>query len=100
MMPERTTAAGTVTENSKPTTKYTYDYDRLSPLAMIGALPDVEAFSARPAWIHLVARSALEILINTIMIQVKSRGDNVEFVQHVLKNVQAVAQQLGGEGRL
>jgi len=60
-MPERTTAAGTVTENSKPTTKYTYDYDRLSPLAMIGALPDVEAFSARPAWIHLVARSALEI---------------------------------------
>ena len=27
-MPERTTAARAVTENSKPTTKYTYDYDQ------------------------------------------------------------------------
>ena len=64
---------------------------------MVGALPDVEAFSARPDWIHLVARSALKILINTIMIKVKNREDNVEFVQQVLKNIQAVAQQLDGE---
>src|SRR6185295_4867594 len=70
---------------------------RLEPLAMIGALPDIEAFSARPDWIHLVARSALTILINTIMIKVKGREDNVEFVQQVLKNIQGVAQQLGGE---
>lgn len=96
-MPERTTAAGAMRENSKPTTKYTYDYDRLQPLAMIGALPDEEAFSARPEWIHLVARSALKILINTVMIQVKNREENVEFVQQVLKNIRAVAQQLGGE---
>ena len=96
-MPERTTAAGAVAENSKPTTKYTYDYSRLQPLAMIGALPAEEAFSARPDWIHLVARSALKILINTIMIKVKNKEDNVEFVQQVLKNIQAVAQQLGGE---
>jgi arachidonate 15-lipoxygenase len=97
MMPERSTGASAVTANSNPTTKYTYDYARLEPLAMIGALPDVEAFSARPDWIHLVARSALKILINTIMIKVKNREDNVEFVQQVLKNIQAAAQQLGGE---
>jgi len=96
-MPERNTAARAVTENSKPSTKYTYDYTRLAPLAMAGALPDVEAFSARPDWIHLVARAALKILINTIMIGVKNTGDNIEFVQQVLKNIQAVAQQLGGE---
>src|ERR1700752_2335097 len=97
MMPERTTATGAVTGNSKPTTRYTYDYDKLQPLAMIGALPDVEAFSARPDWIHLVARAALNILINTIMIGVKNKGDNIEFVQQVLKNIQDVAQQLDGE---
>src|SRR5436309_13171686 len=97
MMPERNTAARAVTENSKPTTKYTYDYARLAPLAMAGALPDVEAFSARPDWIHLVAHSALKILINTIMIKVQNRDDNVEFVQQVLKNIRGVAQQLDGQ---
>ena len=75
-MPERTTAASAAAENAKPTTKYTYDYARLPPLAMAGSLPDVEAFSARPDWIHLVARSALKILINTIMIGVRNKGDN------------------------
>jgi len=57
MMPERPTAAGAVTENSKPTTKYTYDYDRLQPLAMVGALPDVEAFSVRPAGLDTFGRA-------------------------------------------
>jgi arachidonate 15-lipoxygenase len=85
------------TEKIKTSTKYTYDYTRLAPLAMAGALPDVEAFSARPDWIHLVARAALKILINTIMIGVKNEGDNVEFVQQVLKNVDAVAQQMDGK---
>lgn len=97
-MSERNTAARAVTEKTnEPSTRYTYDYTRLTPLAMIGALPDVEAFSARPDWVHLVARSALEILINTIMIKVKNREDSEEFVQQVLKDIQAVAQQLGGE---
>jgi len=32
------------------------------------------------------------------MIKVKNREDNVEFVQQVLKSIQAVAQQLDGEG--
>jgi hypothetical protein len=85
------------TEEIKTSTKYTYDYTRLPPLAMAGVLPDVEAFSARPDWIHLVARSALKILINTIMIGVKNTGDNIKFVQQVLENIQAVAQQLDGE---
>src|SRR5262245_11650466 len=88
---------GATTEKIKTSTKYTYDYTRLAPLAMAGALPDAEAFSARPDWIHLVARAALKILINTIMIGVKNREDNVEFVQQVLKNIQAVAEQLEGD---
>ncbi len=90
-----TTAA--TTDEIKTSPKYTYNYTNLPPLAMAGALPDAEAFSARPDWIHLVARSALKILINTIMIKVKNRGDDIEFVQQVLKNIQAVAQQLDGE---
>lgn len=96
-MPERNTAVRAVTENSQPSTSYTYDYAKLPPLAMAGALPDVEAFSARPDWIHLVARAALKILINTIMIGVKNRGENTEFVPQVLKSIQTVAQQLDGE---
>lgn len=96
-MPERNTAVRAVTENSQPSTSYTYDYAKLPPLAMAGALPDVEAFSARPDWIHLVARAALKILINTIMIGVKNRGENIEFVPQVLKSIQTVAQQLDGE---
>src|ERR1041385_1699665 len=85
------------TEKIRTSTEYTYDYTRLAPLAMAGALPDVEAFSARPDWIHLVARAALKILINTIMIGVKNEGDNTESVQQVLKNIQAIAQQVDGE---
>jgi arachidonate 15-lipoxygenase len=97
MMPERNTAARAATENTRPSTKYTYDYTHLPPLAMIGAVSEAEAFSARPDWVHLVARSALKILVNTIMIEVKNSGDNIEFAQPVLKRIQAVAQQLGGE---
>lgn len=85
------------TEEIKISTKYTYDYTRLPPLAMAGALPDAEAFSARPDWIHLVARSALKILINTIMIGVRNKGNDIEFVQQVLKKIQAVAQQFNGD---
>jgi arachidonate 15-lipoxygenase len=85
------------TEKIKTSAKYTYDHTRLAPLAMSGTLPDVEAFTARPDWIHLVARAALKILINTIMIGVKNEGDSVEFVQQVLKHIEAVAQQMDGE---
>ena len=96
-MPERNTAARAVTKNTGPATKYTYDYARLAPLAMAGALPDVEAFSARPDWIHLVAHAAMKILINSIMIGVKNKDNDNEFVQEVLKDIEIVAQQLDGE---
>src|SRR5262245_44652727 len=96
-MPERTTAASAVTENAQPATKYNYDYAKLPPLAMVGALPEVENFSARPDWIHLVARTAMKILINTIMIGVKNKGTDTEFVQEVLNEVNAIARQLHGD---
>ena len=94
---ERNAAPRADAEMSGQLVKYSYNYDYLPPLAMAGPLPDSEAFSSRPDWIHLVARSGLEILINTIMIKVKSRGNEKEFVQQVLKDIEAVAQQLGGE---
>src|SRR5262249_6176601 len=97
MMPERTTAANAATENAKPATKYTYDYAKLPPLAMAGALPEVEDFSARPDWIHLVARSALKIVINTIMIGVKNKRDNIDFVPEVLRELKAVADLLSAD---
>src|SRR6266850_4127490 len=97
-MPERNTVARAAADNTKTSTKYTYDYARLPPLAMAGAaLPDAEAFSARPDWIHLVAHSALKILINTTMINVTHRRHNIAFVQQVLTRLQAVARQLDGE---
>ena len=85
------------TKDIKTSTKYTYDYTHLPPLAMVGAVTEAEAFSARPGWIHLVARAALKILINTIMFGVKNKSDDIEFIQHVLKDIHAVAQQLNGE---
>src|SRR6185295_7791745 len=84
-------------EEIKTSTKYTYDYAHLAPLAMVGTLTEAEAFSAMPDFIHLAARPALEILINSIMIGVKNKGDDVEFVQQVLKNIEAVAQQLNSD---
>ena len=96
-MPERNTAARAVTENTKPSTKYTYDYNYLPPLAMVGALSPAEGFAARPDWIYLVSISALRILINSIMIGVKNKGDNIEFVPEVLQALNAVAQLLGAD---
>jgi arachidonate 15-lipoxygenase len=84
-------------EKFDPSVRYSYNYDALPPLAMSGPLPDVEAFSSRPDWVHLVARSAMKILINTIMIKVKSSGDGTEFVQRVLSEIRTVTQQVGGE---
>src|SRR5262245_45164421 len=85
------------TENTNPQTGYTYNYSYLPPLAMVNVVPPAEGFSARPDWIFEVARSALKILINSIMIGVKNKGDNIEFVPQVLKALKAVAQQLPGD---
>lgn len=52
-MPERNTAKRAAAENTKPSTRYTYNHNYLPPLAILGALPEAEGFSARPDWISL-----------------------------------------------
>src|SRR5262245_35113924 len=86
-----------MTTSPVPPTKYTYNYSYLPPLAMVDVVPPAEAFSARPDWISLAARSALKILINTVMIRVKNRADDIEFVQQVFTDLRTVAQQLNGD---
>src|SRR5262245_65222710 len=63
------------TKDTNPSTGYAYNYSYLPPLAMVNVVPPAEGFSARPDWVFLVARSALKILINSIMIGVKNKGD-------------------------
>ena len=82
------------TTDTKASTKYTYNYTYLPPLAMVGAVSEAEAFSARPEWVSLVAVPALKILVNNIMIAVKHRPGNTEFVSQVLKELDAVARRL------
>jgi len=69
---------------------------------MVEALPQGEAFSARPDWIFQVSISALKILINSVMIGVKNKGDNIEFMPQTLKELNAIAQRrrLEGSGRV
>ena len=83
------------TENTKPSTKYTYNYNYVPPLAMVDVVSPAEGFAARPEWIHLVSISALKILFNSIMIGVKNKGNSIEFVPGVLQALNAVAQLLG-----
>ena len=83
--------------DTKPSTKYTYNYNYVPPLAMVDAVSPAEGFAARPEWIHLVSISALKILFNSIMIGVKNKGDSIEFVPEVLQALNAVAQLLGAD---
>src|SRR5262245_54585579 len=85
------------TKDTNPSTGYAYNYSYLPPLAMVNVVPPAEGFSARPDWVFLVARSALKILINSIMIGVKNKGDNIEFAPQVIKDLKAVAQRLNGD---
>ena len=82
------------TTDTKASTKYTYNYTYLPPLAMVGAVSEAEAFSARPEWVSLVAVPALKVLVNNIMIAVKHRPGNTEFASEVLKDLDAVARRL------
>jgi len=70
-----------VTNDVNPSTKYTYNYTYLPPLAMVDVVPPAEGFSARPDWIFLVAVSALKILVNTIMVGIKSEGGIKPFAE-------------------
>src|SRR5215510_13615659 len=98
MLEKNTVAArAAAIKDTNTSTRYTYNYSYLLPLAMVNVVPLSEGFSDRPDWVFLVARSALKILINSIMIGVKNKGDNIEFVPQVLKDLKAVAQQLPGD---
>src|SRR5215813_554245 len=97
-MSEVNIAARTAAENTKPVAKYTYNYDYLPPLAMVGEVTGAEAFAARPDWLHEAARPALAILFNSIMIGVENNSDETAFVQQVIKSIQTVAQQLNDDG--
>ena len=79
-MSERNTALRVVAEGTRASSKYTYNYDYLPPLAMVDALSPAEEFAARPDWIFQFSVSALRILFNSIMVGVKNKGDNVELV--------------------
>lgn len=84
-----------ISSNTKQnTTRYTYNYTYLPPLAMVNTVPAAEGFSARPDWVALVAFSALRVLINAIMIGVKSAGGIKEFLDQFFKDLDEVAQQL------
>jgi|GEM_PF-2785843 len=73
---------GSVTTNDiNPSTSYAYNYSYLPPLAMVDVVPPAEGFSARPEWIAKVAASALKILVNTIMIGIKSEGGIKSFAE-------------------
>lgn len=82
--------------DATPRTRYAYNYSHLPPLAMVDAVPPAEASSARPEWVFQVARSALTILINSIMIRAAHKGDPIGFVPQVLTDLKAVAEQLTG----
>src|SRR5262245_26708298 len=92
-----TTRSADMTDTNPPGS-YTYNYNYLPPLAMVDRIPPAEAFSARPDWIVQVARSALKILINSIMIGAKQKGENIDFVQQVLKDLKSAAQLIGDDG--
>ena len=79
--------AHSVTKDVNPSTKYTYNYTYLPPLAMVDVVPPAEGFSARPDWIFLVAVSALKILVNTIMIGIKSEGGIKPFAEKLFASV-------------
>src|SRR5262245_60786826 len=96
-MPGVNIAAREAAENTRPLAKYTYNYDYLPPLAMVEKVTGTEAFAARPDWLHEAARPALAILFNSIMIGVEKTGDEVEFVQRVIKSIQAVARELNDD---
>ena len=91
------TSRPTAIRDTTPSTRYAYNYAYLPPLAIADAVSPAEAFSARPGWVHLVSRSALTILVNSIMIRAKRKGGSTEFVPQVLNDLKTVAQLIGDD---
>src|SRR5262245_28523491 len=82
-------------ENATPQTTYTYNYTYLPPLAMVQTVPPGEGFSARPDWIFLVALSALKLLINAIMIDIRGDRGTLRYLEELVQKLTSLAGQLG-----
>lgn len=91
------TLRSATTNDINPSTQYTYNYTHLPPLAMVDVVPPAEGFSARPDWIALVAGSALKILVNTIMIGIKTEGGFKAFVEKLIGELTKAARQFNAE---
>ena len=85
------------TNDISPSTGYTYNYTYLPPLAMVDVVPPAEGFSARPDWIAKVAAQALKILVNTIMIGIKSEGGLKPFAEKLIAELTIAARQINAE---
>src|SRR5262249_13770498 len=81
-------------ENATPETNYAYNYTYLPPLAMVQTVPPGEGFSSRPDWILQVALSALEVLINAILIDIRQEQGSLQYFEKLVKNLNVVAGQL------
>src|SRR5678816_3583040 len=73
------TRAYPVSQTPAPETAYKYNYTYVPPLAMVQTVPASEGFSARPQWICLVALSALKVLINSLMIEIRQYQGSTEY---------------------
>ena len=94
------TTSSITAQNTNPSTAYTYNYTYLPPLAMVDVVPPAEGFSARPDWIAMVAESALKILVNTIMIGIKSNDGVIQFAEKVFEELKKAAKQINAEAVL
>ena len=90
------TRAYPVSQTPAPETAYKYNYTYVPPLAMVQTVPASEGFSARPQWICLVALSALKVLINSLMIEIRQYQGSPEYFEKLFESLKGVATQLGG----
>ncbi|MBK7993585.1 MAG: hypothetical protein IPK14_09195 [Blastocatellia bacterium] len=84
---------------STNTDKYQYNYTYLPPLAMLDSLPKTEDFSARPGWILKVAKSVLNILINSIMIGIEEEKGVPRYVEKLLATLKETSQELNKDAK-
>jgi len=84
---------------STNTDKYQYNYTYLPPLAMLDSLPKSEDFSARPGWILKVAKSVLNILINSIMIGIEEEKGVPRYVEKLLAILKETSQELNKDAK-
>jgi arachidonate 15-lipoxygenase len=82
-------------DNALPHTAYIYNYTYVPPLAMIETVPAGEGFSSRPNWIFLVALSALKLLINAIMIDIRGKQGTLQYIEELVIKLRSLAAQLG-----